>query len=82
MIFKKKEHLCEIEFFCNMTNIFVTFDQFNVSFLNKGIHFFKRKKKLERMKGLVSVNSFAETAETVRLPSSGPPVHGQLDAIW
>lgn len=33
------------------------------------------------MKGSVSLNSFAETAETVRLPSSGPTVHGQLDAI-
>ncbi len=30
-----KEHLFEIEIFCNIINVFVTFGQFNASLLNK-----------------------------------------------
>ncbi len=40
-----KPHLFETEIFCNMTNVFpTTFDQFNVSLLNKSIDSFKKKK--------------------------------------
>ncbi len=39
-----KPHLFETEIFCNMTNVFpTTFDQFNVSLLNKSIDSFKKK---------------------------------------
>jgi len=32
--------------FCNIINVLnVTFDQFNVSMLNKGIHFFQQQEK-------------------------------------
>ncbi len=34
----------EIEIFCNIIHVFtVAFDEFNVSFLNKNINFFKEK---------------------------------------
>ncbi len=37
----KEQHLFEIEIFCNIINAFtVTFDQFNVSLMNKSIHVF------------------------------------------
>ncbi len=39
----KKKYLLEIEIFCKIINNFtVTFDQFNVSLVNKSIHFFKK----------------------------------------
>ncbi len=39
-----KEHLFEIESFCNIINIFtVTFDQFNASLMNKSINFLEKK---------------------------------------
>ncbi len=43
----KEQHFYEIEIFCDFVNIFtVTFDQFNVSMLNKSIKvFFKKRKK-------------------------------------
>jgi len=37
----EEQHLLEIEIFCNIINVFtVTFDQFNVSLMNKSINFF------------------------------------------
>ncbi len=39
----KEQHLFEMEIFCNNLKVFtVTSDQFNVSLLNKVIHFFKK----------------------------------------
>ncbi len=38
-----------MEIFCNIINVFtVTFDHFNVSFLNKSIHFLKKNKSTEK----------------------------------
>ncbi len=35
----QREHLYEMEIFCNITNVLnVTFDQFNASLLNKSIN--------------------------------------------
>ncbi len=43
----KEQHLFEIETFWNIINVFtVTFDQFNVSLMNKSISFLKKKKNL------------------------------------
>ncbi len=37
-----RQHLFEIEIFCNIINVFtVTFDQFNASLMNKSINFFQ-----------------------------------------
>jgi len=39
-MYLKIKHSFEIEIFCNIINIFVTFDQFIVSSLNKSIDLF------------------------------------------
>ncbi len=37
----EEQHLCEIEIFCNIINVFIiTFDQFKASLLNKSINFY------------------------------------------
>ncbi len=42
----KRSAFLEIEIFCNIINVFtITVDEFNASFLNKSIAFFKKKKK-------------------------------------
>ncbi len=39
----KEQHLFEIEIFCNIINIFtITFDQFNMSLMNKSINLFQK----------------------------------------
>ncbi len=41
----KEQHLFEIEISCNIINVLtVSFDQFNVSLMNKSVPFFKKKK--------------------------------------
>ncbi len=37
----KEQRMFELEIFCNIINVFVTFDQFNSSLLNKSINFLK-----------------------------------------
>ncbi len=50
----EKQHLSEIEIFCNIINVFIiTFDQYNASLINKTINFYnffpKKNKKLYRL---------------------------------
>ncbi len=40
----EKQHLFEIEIYCNIINVFTdTFDQFNASLMNKSVNLFKKK---------------------------------------
>ncbi len=36
----EEQHLSEIQLFCNIINVFITFDQFKASLLNKSIHLY------------------------------------------
>ncbi len=40
---RKTKHLFEIKIFCNINVFSVSFDQFNVSLLNKSLNLFKKK---------------------------------------
>ncbi len=53
----EKQHLFEIEIYCNIINVFTgTFDQFNASLMNKSVNLLKKKKILLN----VSVVSYLE----------------------
>ncbi len=42
----KEQHIFKLEIFCNIINVFVTFDQFNASLLNESIFFYLSDPKL------------------------------------